>query len=368
MTIITKYHNEILCNCILHLVLTMVVQSVTLQIQGTNVRTKQINKAEQMKEWVTEMKILCVGMMVCDTIISPVPDDVLSKDSVMIEPPVLSCGGDALNTAIGLAKLSCDVTMAGKTGVDSNGAFLIEQCRHYGVHTDGVIRDGKCSTACSYALVDMEGERHFLSEVSIFHQFGADEIPDELIQKADLIYVGSVMAMNRMDNGGIQNLFERAHRFKKITVMDAAMNDSEICDWNKVLPPIFKETDIFFPSMIEASFIAGTDQINQIREKFSESGIRYLGIKLGGKGCYVTDFTEEQYISCLKNMPVVDTSGAGDSFMAGLICALSHGKSFFEAARFGSLIGSLNVGKKGATGGIPSYDEAMEIFNQRTDM
>ena len=52
-------------------------------------------KAEQMKEWVTEMKILCVGMMVCDTIISPVPDDVLSKDSVMIEPPVLSCGGDA---------------------------------------------------------------------------------------------------------------------------------------------------------------------------------------------------------------------------------------------------------------------------------
>ena len=109
----------------------MVVQSVTLQIQGTNVRTKQINKAEQMKEWVTEMKILCVGMMVCDTIISPVPDDVLSKDSVMIEPPVLSCGGDALNTAIGLAKLSCDVTMAGKTGVDSNGAFLIEESEFF---------------------------------------------------------------------------------------------------------------------------------------------------------------------------------------------------------------------------------------------
>ena len=85
-------------------------------------------------------------------------------------------------------------------------------------------------------------------------------------------------------------------------------------------------------------------------------------------GCYVTDFIEEQYIPCLKNMPVVDTSGAGDSFMAGLICALSHKKSFFEAARFGSLIGSLNVGKKGATGGIPSYEESMAIFNQRTDM
>ncbi len=313
------------------------------------------------------MKILCVGMMVCDTVISPVPVDVLSRDSVMIEPPVLSCGGDALNTAIGLAKLSCDVTMAGKTGADSNGTFLAEQCRHYGVHTDGVIRDEKCSTACSYALVDSEGERHFLSEVSVFHQFGADEIPDELIQKADLIYVGSVMAMNRMDNGGIADLFERAHRYGKMTVMDAAMNDSEVCDWDQVLPPIFKETDIFFPSMIEASFIAGTDQIDRIRERFSTSGIHYLGIKLGGKGCYVTDFKEEQYIPCLENMPVVDTSGAGDSFMAGLICALSHGKNVFEAARFGSLIGSLNVGKKGATGGIPSYEEAVKIFQQLSE-
>lgn len=67
-------------------------------------------------------------------------------------------------------------------------------------------------------------------------------------------------------------------------------------------------------------------------------------------------------------MPVVDTSGAGDSFMAGLICALSHGKPVFEAARFGSLIGSLNVGKKGATGGIPSYEEAIDIFKRKVNV
>lgn len=176
------------------------------------------------------MKILCVGMMVCDTVITPVPDDVLSRDSVIIEPPMLSCGGDALNTAIGLAKLSCDVTMAGKVGIDSNGNFLIEQCRYYGVCTDGVIRDANCSTACSYALVDTEGERHFLSEVSAFHQLDSEEISDELIQKVDLVYVGSVMAMKLMDNGGILDLFERAHHYKKLTVMDAAMNDSEVSD------------------------------------------------------------------------------------------------------------------------------------------
>lgn len=313
------------------------------------------------------MKILCVGMMVCDTVISPVPNDILSRDSAVIEPPVMSCGGDALNTAIGLAKLSCDVTMCGKIGMDANGSFLMDECKSYGVHTDGVIVDKERTTACTYALVDTEGERHFLSEISVFHCFRAEEISDELIQNADLIYVGSVMAMKCMDNGGISQLFQRAHQFGKITVMDAAMNDSEVCEWKEVLPPIFKETDIFFPSMIEAAFIAGTDEIDKIYKSFENSGVRYLGIKMGAKGCYVTDFKNEQYISCPLNMPVVDTSGAGDSFMAGLICALSHGSEFFKAARFASLIGSLNVGKKGATGGIPSYEEAVAIYNQLTE-
>lgn len=50
------------------------------------------------------MKALCVGMMVCDTLISPVPENILELDSVRIDKPRICCGGDALNVAMGLAR------------------------------------------------------------------------------------------------------------------------------------------------------------------------------------------------------------------------------------------------------------------------
>ena len=64
-------------------------------------------------------------------------------------------------------------------------------------------------------------------------------------------------------------------------------------------------------------------------------GLAYFGIKLGSKGCYVTDFSEERYIECPKGIRAVDTTGAGDSFMAGLMAGLVSGLSFFESAGFG---------------------------------
>lgn len=61
-------------------------------------------------------KILCIGMLVCDILISTVPDDILSRDSVGIRRPITSCGGDALNVAMGLSKLGANVKAHAATG------------------------------------------------------------------------------------------------------------------------------------------------------------------------------------------------------------------------------------------------------------
>lgn len=308
--------------------------------------------------------ILSVGMMVCDTVLSPVPDDILTRDCAMIDKPVQSCGGDALNTAIGLAKLSCKVAIAGKIGNDSNGKFLLDVCRQHGVDAGGVVISEEYSTACSYALIDKNGERHFLSEINIFNDLGYEDINTELIKQADVVYVGSLLAMKKMNNDGIHRIFKLAHENDCLTVMDAAINDKETPDINKILPEILPYADVFFPSISEASAMAGTEDIDEIVKWFKKYGCRYFGIKLGSKGCFVTDFKESRYIEPPKGLPVVDTSGAGDSFMAGLVCAMTNGKPFFEAAAFGTVIGSFNVGKQGATAGIPTYQEACAFYEK----
>ncbi|MCI9199529.1 MAG: carbohydrate kinase family protein [Lachnospiraceae bacterium] len=307
--------------------------------------------------------MLCIGMMVCDTLLSPVPSNILTLGSVRIDKPSVCCGGDALNVAIGLAKLGNSVSVAGRVARDANGKFILNECNKYGIHASGVVYEEECATAASYALIDENGERHFLSEKSIFEKLSGEDISDEAIEEADMIYIGSAMAMRKMDEGGIKDVFLRAHRLGKMTVMDAAYNlEDPERDWLSYLAPAFMETDVFFPSMDEAVKITGQTDPELIAECFKKFPMKAFGIKMGAKGCFVTDFKEKRFIKCPEGLPVVDTTGAGDSFMAGLMTGLARGLDVFSGSEFASCVASKNVGSIGGTAGIPDYEEAFDLY------
>lgn len=307
--------------------------------------------------------MLCIGMMVCDTLLSPVPSNILTLGSVRIDKPSVCCGGDALNVAIGLAKLGNSVSVAGRVARDANGKFILNECNKYGIHASGVVYEEECATAASYALIDENGERHFLSEKSIFEKLSGEDISDEAIEEADMIYIGSAMAMRKMDEGGIKDVFLRAHRLGKMTVMDAAYNlEDPERDWLSYLAPAFMETDVFFPSMDEAVKITGQTDPELIAECFKKFPMKTFGIKMGAKGCFVTDFKEKRFIKCPEGLPVVDTTGAGDSFMAGLMTGLARGLDVFSGSEFASCVASKNVGSIGGTAGIPDYEEAFDLY------
>ncbi len=307
--------------------------------------------------------MLCIGMMVCDTLLSPVPSNILTLDSVKIDKPSVCCGGDALNVAIGLAKLGNSVSVAGRVARDANGKFILNECNKYGIHASGVVYEEECATAASYALIDENGERHFLSEKSIFEKLSGEDISDEAIEETDMIYIGSAMAMRKMDEGGIKDVFLRAHRLGKMTVMDAAYNlEDPERDWLSYLAPAFMETDVFFPSMDEAVKITGQTDPELIAECFKKFPMKAFGVKMGAKGCFVTDFKEKRFIKCPEGLPVVDTTGAGDSFMAGLMTGLARGFDVFSGSEFASCVASKNVGSIGGTAGIPDYGEAFDLY------
>lgn len=307
--------------------------------------------------------MLCIGMMVCDTLLFPVPSNILSLDSVKIDRPSVCCGGDALNVAIGLAKLGNTVSIAGRIAKDANGEFILNECRKFGVNTSGVVYEKECATAASYVLIDEKGERHFLTEKSIFARLSGSDIDDQAIEEADIVYIGSAMAMREMDEGGIKDVFSRARRLGKMTVMDAAVNlEDPERDWLSFLAPAFMETDVFFPSMDEAVKITGQTEPEKIAECFQEFPMRIFGIKMGAEGCFVTDFREKRFIKCPTGLPVIDTTGAGDSFMAGLMSGWAEGMDPFSSAEFASCVAAKNVGSIGGTAGIPKYEEAFDLY------
>lgn len=309
------------------------------------------------------MKILCVGMLVCDILISPVPDDILSRDSVGIRRPVVSCGGDALNVAVGLSKLGAVVLIAGRIADDANGAFIRQACVH--MDTRGLINDDSCATATTFALIDTRGERHFLTDKAIFAKLRQEDIPQALLKEADIVYFGSAMAMTGMNDGGLAELFRRAREAGKLTVMDAAIDETKTdFDWMRALAPVFEQTDIFFPSIDEARLITGRDTPEEMAACLRGFGMKAFGVKLGARGCYVTDFINARYMPGLTGIPVVDTTGAGDSFLAGLIRGISQGWDVFESAAFANTVAAQSIGAMGGTAGIPNLEQALRFYRE----
>jgi sugar/nucleoside kinase (ribokinase family) len=323
-----------------------------------------IDENRERRYSLSMKKVLCTGLVVCDIPLGPVTADVFNEDHYRINPPVFRIGGDAANTAITLSKLGIASSMCGFVGNDITGDFIIKELSALGVDVSGMNRHPEKGTATSYILIEPGGERHFLVSSSMSSELSDAFIPERLITKADLVYLGSAMHMKRMDNGGAAALFRKAHSLGKITAADFGAGDG--CDdWLSMLAPMLEETDVALPSYREAKKLTGRESLDDIRDCLSRFGVKLLVVKLGAEGSYVTDFSSEWKIPAYGEFKAVDTTGAGDSFAGGLVAGLLHGWTAPAAARFATAVAGFNVTKTGATAGVPDFQTAWEFVTKR---
>ena len=278
----------------------------------------------------------------------------------------MTTGGDALNVAVTLKKLGVDATLSCYIGNDVNGDFILERLTELGIDTQGVLRHSNIGTAVCYILIEDDGQRHFLSYSDIHEVISDRDVSDEQIEKADIVFYGSAMAHKNMDTGGAAALFKRARRLGKMTVADATLNDDSKGGnyWRNQLGSMLNETDFFLPSYEEAVLLTGELELSNIREAFSRYGLKNLVVKLGERGCYLTDFKTESFVPAINVPDVVDTTGAGDSFVGGLLRGVLVGWPIETSALFANAVASFNVKMIGATAGVPDFDTAYKFVTQ----
>lgn len=299
--------------------------------------------------------VAVVGLQCIDMVMTPVPPVALQRDTTAVESAQMLLGGDALNQAVTLSRLGAKVALMGLVGNDRLGSVLLEQLSEYPM--DVLDRRADVNTAISLVLVEASGERHFIYQPESNNTLSREHIDEAAVRDAKYLSVGGCLLLPGLDGANMCDLLDLAHSAGTQTAMDFCVNGS--VPGPDGLRALLSRVDYALPSHIEAEAMVGkADSPAELVERLRALGATNCLIKMGGEGCYVA---ADGYEGMVPAYPcrIVDTTGAGDSFVAAFLYAKSRGWDTERCARFANATGSITVEHTGANGAIKSAEQVL---------
>ena len=307
--------------------------------------------------------VCIIGPVVADVTAGPVSPDVFSTGSHAISHTSLSFGGDALNEAVVLSRLGAPVELISKVGNDETGHRLLSFLADNRVETAGVITEEGLTTGINIVLFDKNGERFFLTNPnSSLRKLGLSDVQNAvsslpfLRSSRTLFSFASIFVSPLF---GIKEMKELFHSLKmqpgNVLCADftKAKNGETLQDLYEILP----YTDIVFPNEEEIALLTHESDPSKNAASLLKAGVSCVVIKCGKKGCLIRTENEEITIPSVSGITPLDTTGAGDNFVAGFLYGLYHGYPLPECGKLACATASCAVETIGANSGVVSLAE-----------
>ncbi|MEM2341779.1 MAG: carbohydrate kinase family protein [Candidatus Bathyarchaeia archaeon] len=256
-----------------------------------------------------------------------------------------SPGGSAANTAVGLARLGVKVGYIGKVAEDREGSLLLKSFIDEGVDLGGIVISKAGRSGIVMGFVDQQGHRALYLDPGVNNTLRYEEINPDYIRGAKILHLTSFA-------GEIP--FEAQIKLvNEIPEVKVTLDPGIIYARKglKALKPLIRRCYAIFPSENEIRLITNMDY-REGAKVLLEEGVRIVAVKLGERGCYVTNGEESHLIEPFK-VEVIDTTGAGDAFCAGFIYGLLRGRSLKECGVLGNFVASRCLTRMGARDGLP---------------
>lgn len=260
-----------------------------------------------------------------------------------------SPGGSAANTAVGLVRLRVKVGYIGKVAPDREGELLLKAFRDEGVDTGGIMisKEGRSGTVLGF--IDKAGER------ALYVDPGANDLID--YNDVELEYVARSGFLHLTSFVGRKPFEAQTELVRNLADTRVTLDPGEIYakrGWAN-LKPLVERCFAVLPNENELRLLTGKDY-KQGAKQLIDIGVKIVAVKLGSRGCYVTDGEEEYLLEPFK-VNVIDTTGAGDAFCAGFLYGLVKGKPLRQCAVLGNFVASRCIMKIGAREGLPRLED-----------
>jgi len=306
--------------------------------------------------------IIC-GSCVVDILVRPVPleTSIGGGRLIGVDPIEVTTGGIVSNSGIAMSRLGMRAVALSYVGADQWGHLLRDRYREEGLLNEHLVTHPEGPTSTTAVLIDQSGERSFA------HCVGAPELLDrdfflqrlDLFGQSRLMLLGYYSLMPRLE-ADLAEIFAEIRERGCLTALDAAGDGGSLEPLVDILPHL----DVYVPSHAEASHQTGKEDPRQILSIFRENGaVGILGVKLGSEGALLQTAAGEwiDVPAVEAPAPVVDTTGAGDSFYAGLLTGLLRNMDVAAAGRLAAACGACCVTGLGATEGLRSYEATARL-------
>lgn len=291
------------------------------------------------------MSILCIGEMLIDFI---------SQDNGMNFKK--EAGGCIANVAAACSILGQKSSIITNLGDDDFGYFLLETLKNERVDTSYVKIDKNSFTPLAFVSLNEKGDRSFSF---YFKNSSALNISEDILDKVNLdnvkiVHFASIAIQGKSKNTHLKLIKKAKDKGIKIS-FDVNLRFNLWDDIDKYYESIMEflpYVDILKISDNELSFVAKTDDIESARKNVF-SHIEYILFTKGEHGSLVYR-NDEKVSTIIPEVEVIDTTGAGDGYVAAFLTKLANGETNLEKmATFATNFASKSTTKKGA---ISSYE------------
>ncbi|MGO4822427.1 MULTISPECIES: carbohydrate kinase family protein [unclassified Flavobacterium] len=265
-----------------------------------------------------------------------------------IFPTHKKIGGAPLNVALRMNSMGVKTNMISRVGADENGEDILSFLNSQEVTTDFIQVTNEYKTGAVHVMINEKGNASYdILYPSAWDKIEKTKRMDKLISEADVFVFGSLACRDEVTRKTLFSLLDKA----KYKVLDANLRAP------------YYTTEVINSLMLKADFIKLNDEeLREISRELDspynsfEQNIKFIADKTNTEQLCVTKgefgavlyYNGKFYYNSGYFIKVVDTVGAGDSFLASLLLRLLSGKSPQKALNYACAVGALVAGQEGA--------------------
>lgn len=292
-----------------------------------------------------------------DAVVDLIPNDQFSY---------LKCpGGAPANVAVAIARLQGQAAFFGRVGNDPLGRFMQQTLTEEGVATQSLVLDDEQRTSTVIVDLDDDGERSFTFMVKP----SADQflVPKDVpgFQQGEWLHVCSIALANEPSRSTTLAAMAEIKQAGGFVSFDPNLRDEVWANPQEIIPVVQQAialADVVKFSDDELLFLTGCDSIDSALASLPQTDNQLVLITQGAKGALVV-FGGEQELQSGKPVKPVDTTGAGDAFVGGLLASLARedqwqsADAIRRAVSWANACGALATTQKGAMTALPTEKE-----------